>query len=98
MVTERIELVKLDVQDVVSENRSQGVAILLSGLFALCVWWILMAAVAAFLDTYLGLPASLAIVGAAQLIGTGVAAILLSRAHAHAAVKNGNGYSAGMRV
>ena len=97
LVTERIELVKLDVQNVVSEKLSQGVAILLPGLFAFGGWWILMAGLVAFLDTYLVVPVSLAIVGGAHvLIGTGVTAIALS--HAHAGAKNGNGYPAGVRL
>ena len=98
LVGERIELVKLDVQNVLSEKVSQGVTILLPGLFAFGGWWILMAALVAFLDTYLVLPASLAIVGGTHvLLGTGLTAIALSRAHAHAAAKNGNGHPAGVR-
>jgi hypothetical protein len=58
-----------------------------------------MAALGAFLNTYLVLPASLAIVGSAHvLIGTGAAGIALSRAHAHAAAKNGNGRPGGVRL
>jgi Putative Actinobacterial Holin-X, holin superfamily III len=98
LVAERIELVKLDVQEVVSGKLSQGAAIVLPGLFAFGGWWILMAALVAFLDTYLVLPASLAIVGGAHvLIGAGVAATALWRVHAHAAAKNGNGHPPGGR-
>jgi hypothetical protein len=98
LVTEGIELAKLDVQEAVSEKLSQGAAIVVPGLFAFGGWWILMAALVVFLETYLVLPASLAIVGGAHLlIGGGIAAAVLSRAHARAAAKNGNGHAAGAR-
>lgn len=91
LVTERIELAKLDVQEAVSEKVSQAVLVVVPGLFAFGGWWILMAGLVAFLDTFLLLPASLAIVGGAHVaIGGGVALGALKRAprggngtHAH---------------
>lgn len=80
LVTERIELAKLDVQDAVSESVSHGTLVVVPGLFAFGGWWILMAALIAFLNAYLVLPASLAIVGGAHVVlGGGVAAAALKR-------------------
>jgi len=80
LVTERIELAKLDVQEAVTEKLSQGAMVIVPSLFAFGGWWILMAAVIAFLNSYLTLPASLAVVGGAHvLLGGGVAIGALKR-------------------
>jgi hypothetical protein len=97
LVTERIELAKLDVQQVVGEKIVQGAMIVVPGLFAFGGWWILMAALIAFLNTYLVLPASLAIVGGAHvLVGGGIAATALARARTPNGARTTNG-SAGAR-
>jgi hypothetical protein len=100
LVTERIELAKLDVQDAVGEKVSQAVAVVVPGLFAFGGWWILMASLIAFLNIYLVLPASLAIVGGAHLlIGGGVAfsAVKRSRRGRNGAHHNGAAHAAGGR-
>ena len=99
LVSERIELAKLDVQEAVTEKVSQGAMIVVPGLFAFGGWWILMAALVAFLNTYLVLPASLAIVGGAHvLLGGGIAIAALkssSRANHHNhGGRNGDTHSA----
>jgi len=89
LVTERIELAKLDVQDAVSEKVSQTTKVFVPALFAFGGWWILMAAVVMVLSTYVVLPASLAIVGGAHvLLGGAMAAAALPRG-GRAAPRNG---------
>jgi hypothetical protein len=96
LITERIELAKLDVQEAVTEKVSKAVLIVVPGMFAFGGWWILMAALVAFLNMYMILPASLAIVGGAHVaIGGGIAASALKRGSGRngttrrAAVRNG---------
>ena len=80
LVTERIELAKLDVQEAVGEEVSRAVAVVVPGLFAFGGWWILMAGLVAFLNIYLVLPASLAVVGGAHVaLGGGIALGALKR-------------------
>jgi len=89
LVTERIELAKLDVQDAVVEKVSQTTKVVVPALFAFGGWWILMAGLVAWLDAYLVFPASLAIVGGAHVVIGGVlAGYALERGHG---VRNGNG-------
>lgn len=97
LVTERIELAKLEVQDVVSDNIARGVMIVVPGLFAFGGWWILMAGLVAFLNTYFVVPASLAIVGGAHVvIGGGFAAVALKRSRTSVAPRtNGRTHAAG---
>ena len=95
LVTERIELAKLDVQDAVSEKVSQTTKILVPALFAFGGWWILIAGVVMALSTYLVLPASLAIVGGAHvLLGGGMAARALHRSGRAGAARNGGARAA----
>jgi len=80
LISERIELAKLDVEEAVTERVSRTALVAVPSLFAFGGWWILMAAVVAFLDQYVSLPASLAIVGGAHVVlGGGVAAATLVR-------------------
>ncbi len=93
LVTERIELAKLDVQHAIGDKITQSAAIVVPGLFAFGGWWILMAGLIAFLNAYLVPAASLAIVGGAHVvIGGGIARMALSRARA-ANAPSGNGHA-----
>ena len=95
LVTERIELAKLDVQDAVSEKVSQTTKVFVPALFAFGGWWILMAAVVMVLSTYVVLPASLAIVGGAHvLLGGAMAARALHRSGRAGATRNGGARAA----
>jgi hypothetical protein len=107
LVTERIELAKLDVQDAVTEKVSQTTKVVVPALFAFGGWWILMAGVVVFLNAYLVLAASLGIVGGAHvLLGGAMAARALQRgrrgshngdaAHPANAARNGGSHPAGV--
>ena len=97
LVTERIELAKLDVEDAVTEKVSHTAKIVLPGLFAFGGWWILMAGVVVFLNTYLALPASLGIVGGAHvLLGGAMAASAFQRGRRGGASRNGSSRAAGV--
>ena len=99
LITERIELAKLDVQEAVTEKVSQTVLIVVPGLFAFGGWWILMAGLVAFLNMFVVLPASLAIVGGAHVaIGGGVALSAMKRGHrGRNGTHNGGSHPAGAR-
>jgi hypothetical protein len=74
LVTERIELAKLDVADALTERITRGALIVIPGLFAFGGWWMLMAAVAAFLNNYVTPAQSLTIVGGVHIVlGGGIA-------------------------
>ena len=74
LVTERIELAKLDVAEALTERVRRGVLILIPSLFAFGGWWLVMTAVAAFLNNYFTPAVSLSIVGGAHLVlGGGIA-------------------------
>jgi hypothetical protein len=74
LVTERIELAKLDVADALTERVTRGAFIVLPGLFAFGGWWMLMAAVVALLNNYCTPAESLTIVGGAHIaLGGGIA-------------------------
>jgi len=91
LVSEGIELVTLDAQEVVAEKLSAGRAILLPCLLAFVGWWMLMAALVAFLDTYLVLPASLAIVAGANLLaGAGLTALAVRGATTRKPLRHGS--------
>ncbi len=75
LVTERIELAKLDVQDAVTEKVSQTTKVVVPALFAFGGWWILMAGVVLFLNIYFAMPASLGIVGGAHVLLGGAIAV-----------------------
>ena len=75
LVTERIELARLDVEDAVASAIGRAVFIVLMGLFAFSGWWAGMAAVIILLDQWIPLPASLAVVGGAHVL-LGSAAVL----------------------
>ena len=96
LVTERIELAKLDVQDAVTEKVSQTTKIVVPALFAFGGWWILMAGLVMFLDTYLVMPASLGIVGGAHvLLGGAMAGRALQHGrHGNGSSRNGAGRAA----
>jgi hypothetical protein len=99
LIIERIELAKLDVQEAVTEKVSQTVLVVVPGLFAFGGWWILMAGIVAFLNTFLVLPASLAIVGGAHVaIGGGVALSALKRGQGgRSGTHDGGSHPAGAR-
>jgi hypothetical protein len=98
LVTERIELAKLDVQEAVGEKVSQAVAVVVPGLFAFGGWWVLMAGLVALLNMFLVLPASLAIVGGAHVaIGGGVAFAALKRGRGRNGMHSGASHAAGAR-
>lgn len=87
LVSERIELAKLDVQDAVAEKLSLATRVVVPGLFAFGGWWILMAGVIVLLNAVLVLPATLAIVGGAHVVVAGaIAAGALHRARSGAHV------------
>jgi Putative Actinobacterial Holin-X, holin superfamily III len=92
LVTERIELAKLEVEQVVTDKLSRGATIAVSGAFAFGGWWILVASLITFLDAYLVVPASLAIVGAAHVVlGGGVALVAMKRRAAASAASGPHG-------
>jgi uncharacterized membrane protein YqjE len=75
LVTERIELARLEAEDAISRAIGRAVFVVLMGLFAFSGWWAGMAAVIILLDQWMPLPASLAVVGGAHvLLGSGAIA------------------------
>ena len=74
LVTERMELAKLDVAEALTERVRRGVLILIPSLFAFGGWWMGMAAVAAFLNNYVTPAVALSIVGGVHVVlGGGIA-------------------------
>ena len=68
LVSERIELARLDVEDALTGRVARAALVVVPALFAFGGWWILMAAVVNWLDAYLIPAASLAIVGGANIV------------------------------
>jgi hypothetical protein len=80
LVSERLELAKLEVQEAVTEKVSQGAVVAIASAFAFGGWWIAVAGLVAYLNDFLVLPASLAVVGGAHLLlGGTLAATALKR-------------------
>ncbi len=83
LVTEGIDLARLDAQVALTERLGRGARIVIPALFAFGGWWILMAAVTALLNDYVTTASSLGIVGGAHvLVGGGLAVAAARRARA----------------
>jgi len=77
LVTERIELARLDAEDAIAHAIGRGVLVVLMGLFAFSGWWAGMAAVVILLTAWMPLPASLALVGGVHVVVGAVATAYL---------------------
>jgi len=72
VLVDRFDLARLDVQRIASRGL-RSVAWLMVGAFVLCAGWLALSGAAVFvLRFYMTLPASLALVGVANLAGGGV--------------------------
>jgi len=68
LVSERIELARLDVEEALAGRVARAALVVVPALFAFGGWWLLMAAAVASLDPYMTRAASLAIVGGANVV------------------------------
>lgn len=80
LVTERIELARLDVQHAMSDTLWRALSVCFSVLFGLTGWWALMAALVLVLDGRLSLPASLGVIGLCHLLGAAAVLFGIRRA------------------
>jgi hypothetical protein len=88
LVTERIELARLDAEDAITRAIGRGVLVVLMGLFAFSGWWAAMAAVVILLTEWMPLPESLALVGAVHVaVGTAAIVYLVLQAKPAGAVR-----------
>ncbi len=84
LVTEHIELARLDVEEALASRTLRAALVVVPALFAFGGWWVLMAACVAYLEAYLSRAASLAIVGGGNVV-LGLAVVLVQWAAARGA-------------
>jgi hypothetical protein len=75
LVSERIELARLDVEEALAGRVARAALVVVPALFAFGGYWLLMAAAVAGLDAYMTRAASLAVVGGANVV-VGLALVL----------------------
>ena len=75
LVTERIELARLEVEDALAGRMARIAGVVVPALFAFGGWWLLMAGVAFWLQPRVGWALGLTIVGAVNVIAGGAVAL-----------------------
>ncbi|HEY2387063.1 MAG TPA: phage holin family protein [Candidatus Binatia bacterium] len=91
LVSERIELARLDVEEALAGRVARAALVVVPALFAFGGWWLLMAAAVTWLDAYTTRATGLAIVGGANVV-LGLALVLTGWRSAWApAATNGHG-------